>query len=322
VGLVWAGVVSAQQSTFIMKGSQLPVPVAVNGYVQDVTEGTEGEVVVRVATSLSPVGAQGSYSALKDARLPEVPAGFTVPAALAAELRPQLSSWDAATIVLEWVLVNVTLDVADRGPQDASTVLRRLRGRCSGLANVTAALLLASGFEARTVSGLLMSDEGPIPHRWVECRLPGAGWVPTDPTLGFWAITPHHVAFATPVDQPPHIEIVKMGESLLAQLPRRRGLPLRPNLGSELVCRLAEPLSAGEAVAELHGAGGEVRRGILDPECRFSGLIPGTWLLVVGVDGVIVERRELILEPEESHSFLVTVSPRKDLRGWSRETVR
>ena len=205
-------------------------------------------------------------------------------------------------------MANVTLDVHDPAPQDATSVLERRRGRCSGLANVTAALLLVSGFEARTVSGLLMDGDRGTAHRWVECRLPGAGWVPTDPTLGLWTITPRHVAFADAVSSPPSVAVLDAQPTDLGELPRLEGRPYRPNLGSELRCRVVGGHGGARAVAVLSGPFGEVRRSVLAPEGRFSGLLPGRWRLVVERDGSVIERRELSLEAGTVHSFAVRVA--------------
>lgn len=295
----------AQEATYLVRGDQLPTAVAANGYVQLVTAHSPNEAVVRVATARTPVGAEGSYDRIRESQPPEVPRGFEMPRELRAELRPELDAWEAATEVLKWVAVHLRLTEGSED-QDAGAVLRRGHGRCSGIANATAALLLAAGFEARTVSGVLVSESGVVPHRWVECLLPHAGWVPTDPTLGLWTVTPNHMAFADTVTSIPQVEVMARGGDALELLPRWKGRPMRPNAGSSLVCRLAAGGGPDRATAILYGAGGDVRRVMLEPEGRFDQLLPGWWRLVIEVDGEKVEERRLRLQPAQSHTYTVT----------------
>jgi hypothetical protein len=307
--LLGASLAAAEEASYLMRGSQLPAAVVSNGYLQSVSPLPSGELLVRVTTLLAPIGSTGSYGALRAGSAVAVPEGFALPAGIRRELRDDLDAWEAATRILEWVSETVRLEVDDDGPQDAIAVLRRQQGRCSGLANAAAALLLAAGFEARTVSGLLVTSSGAIPHRWVECRLPGAGWVPTDPTLGLWVITPGHVAFPDAVRSLPTIRVLRARDGNLGRLPRVNGRPLRPNLGSELVCSLVGGAEGLRAVAALYGRDGDVRRSVLNPDGRFSGLLPGRWRLVVVAEGRVLEDRELELKSGELHSFPV-VAPR------------
>jgi hypothetical protein len=305
--IAWAAVGAAQEATYTVRGEQLPISTAFNGYLQSVTTTPEGEVRVQVSAYPTPIGAEGSYAEIMGRRDASLPAGFELPPRLSAALSQDLDAWEAATRVLEWVGKHLQVDTGDSLPQDAVAVLTRGRGRCSGLANATAALLMAAGFEARTVSGLLVRDDEVIPHRWVVCRLPVAGWVPTDPTLGLWTVTPGHLAFADTVELAPDVTVVDTGGDVLDRLPKRRGRPLRPNLGSDLVCRLVGAERWVEAVAVLNGRGQE-HRAVLDPEGRFSALLPGRWRLVVLADGVVIEDRQLDLEPGRLHSFTVNPS--------------
>jgi hypothetical protein len=317
IGLLAAGVSGAPDARYLMTGRQLPMPVAANGYVQTVTTGADGIAEVRVATTLSPVGARGMYREVRAGGAGAVPDGFEIPRALEEKLRDHHESWEAATRILEWVVRNVKLD--DRpAPQDAASVLHRGWGRCSGLANASAALLLAAGFEARTVSGLLIDGDDVVPHRWLECRLPGAGWVPSDPTLGLWAITPQHVAFSTTVAETPEVSVLDPGRNGLELLPRRRGRPIRPNVGSELVCRLVGREGPARAMAMLYGRNGDVHHAVLDPEGRFESLLPGRWRLVVVADGRVLENRDLELAAAQRHTFSVARSrPRPEREvGW------
>jgi len=168
------------------------------------------------------------------------------------------------------------------------------------------AMLRAAGFEARTVSGLLVGDDKVVPHRWIECRLPAAGWVPSDPTLGLWTVTPRHLVFGDIVTTEPVVEVLEAGSDGLMRLPRRGGRLLRPNLGADLVCRLDSLAPEPAPLAVLRGSGGEERRARLDPEASFSGLLPGRWVLEVEADGEIVKRQAFDLRSGGYHSYTVT----------------
>jgi hypothetical protein len=304
IALVAAGNVNADQAVYLMRGPVLPADYAANGYVVDVRHRGDGAVEVRVETSLNPIGAEGSLAAVASGNRPSVPESFELPASLRSKLTPDLGAWEAATTVLEWVDKNLSLIDDDPRPQDAVSVLRRKGGRCSGLSNATAALLMAAGFEARTVSGLLVTGRRAIPHRWVECRLPGAGWVPTDPTLGWWTITPRHIAFGDAVLRTPEIETLEPATGELHRLPRSGTTIVRPNAGAELVCRLSDATDDRAAVASLI-RGSDRRRAVLEPEARFESLLPGRWLLIVEVEGRVVERREMTLRSGVVHSYTV-----------------
>ena len=305
LGLLVALPVFSEEARYLVTGS-VPVPAAANGYQQVVREGGGGEYEVHVVTTLAPIESAGTYGRVLAGGSPKVPGGFELPKRLSDVLTPDLGAWEAATAVLEWVSAHVAVDTGDGGPQDAVSVLDRGRGRCSGLANAAVALLNASGFEARTVSGLLVGDEEAIPHRWIECRLPAAGWVPSDPTLGLWAVTPRHMVFADTVTENPRVEILESSEDGLQRLPRQGGRLVRPNLGADLVCRLPSPASPPVPVAVLRGTSGEERRARLDPEAEFSGLLPGRWVLEIEAGGEIIERRSFMLRSGGFHSFTVT----------------
>jgi transglutaminase-like putative cysteine protease len=278
----------------------------------------KGSSEVRVATTLSPIGATGTYAQILAGETPALPGGFELPNRLLNQLHPALDVWQAATLVLEWASDNIAVDVDDTGDQDAVSVLGRGRGRCSGLANATVALLRAAGFEARTISGLLVTDREAIPHRWIECHLPGAGWVASDPTLGLWTVTPRHLVFADTVVDLPAVRVMSGSADGLDRLPRRGGRLMRPNQGADLLCRLASNWQLRDSVAVLRGGGGEVRRSRFDPEAHFSDLLPGVWVLEVESAGTVVETRRFDLRAGDFRSYLVDAEADGAPRGSDR----
>lgn len=297
---------SGQEAAYLMAGTQLPVTKVSNGHVQTVTPQRGEWVHVRVAASYGAVGVVGSFRLDGATRRIEVPPQFAMPSALRHDLLEPQTAWSAATNVLRWAATKIRHDENDLRPQDAASVIARRQGRCSGIANTAAALLMTAGFEARTVSGLLMTESGPIPHRWIECNLPEAGWVPSDPTLGLWILTPRHIAFSRAVEEIPRIRTLKHPESRLGELPREDGILSRPNRGGELVCRLVDPVEpTGTVVAHLNGPAGEVLSGVLDPVYRFTGLLPGAWSVEVELDGRILKRHRLRMRRGETHSLAV-----------------
>ena len=310
-----APLAAGEEASYLVDRGDVPVAAASNGYAQLVRPAAEGGTEVRVATTLTPIGAGGTYADVLAGERPTVPAGFELPGRLLIELRPDLDAWQAATLVLEWAADNVSVDVDDLGTQDARAVLQRGRARCSGLANATVALLQAAGFEARTISGLLVADDRPIPHRWIECRLPGAGWVASDPTLGLWTITPRHLVFADTVVDLPEVRVVEASNDGLDRLPRHGGRLVRPNEGADLVCRLSSAWSHPDPVAVLRGEGGEVRRAHFAPEASFSDLLPGTWMLEVVSGEAVVERRRFDLRAGDFRSYVVDGGVEERPRG-------
>lgn len=301
------GVVPADgtEASFRLRGGAIPVSHSVNGYSQAVEVLEDGELLVRVGVPAVAVGAAlGGFE--PDRRVEaELPAGFRLPGRLGSALSPDLDAYTRATRVLRWVERFLSLDNSSTGEQDAVSVLRRGGGRCSGMANATVALLRAAGFEARTVSGLLVSDDRVVPHRWLECFLPGAGWVPTDPTMGFWVVTARHLAFSDTVTRLPVVETVSAPGGR-PEYPLIDGVPTRPDRGSELVCRVVNPCG-GRLVAVLRGDAGVELKTILEEEGRFSGLLPGRWRLEVRRDADVVMRQTLDLGIGAHHSIAVSI---------------
>ncbi len=308
------------EAAYSVRSGNLPISHSVNGYSQSVEVLGDGEVLVRVGVPAVAVGAAPGGFEPDPQVLAVLPQGFGLPERLSSVLSADLDAFTRATRVLRWVARSLSLNISSTGDQDAVSVLRRGNGRCSGLANATVALLRAAGFEARTVSGLLVSDDRVVPHRWLECLLPGAGWVPTDPTIGFWVVTPRHLVFSDTVTDLPVVEMVSPPEDP-PHYPVIDGVPTRPDLGSELVCRVVNPCG-GRLVAVLRGDSGVELRTELEKEGRFSLLFPGRWRLEVRRDSDVVLRQTLDLGNGEHYSVAVRIDDEDCVRLMGRDRVR
>ncbi len=297
-----AGRGGATEAVFQIEGGDRPIDHSVCGFSQSVDASPGDGALVRVSTPEVAVGADpGAF--IPDPDLVGPPRGFVLPSSLATTLEPGLDAYSRAGRVLRWVARTVSLNTDDNGDQDAVSVIRRGSGRCSGLANAAVALLRAAGFRARTVSGLLVGDERIVPHRWLECFLPGAGWVPSDPTIGLWIVTPRHVVFGSTVTRMPRVEVVRT-PSVHPKYPVVEGVPTRPNRGVELICRVINPCG-DRVLAVLRGETGVELKTELADEGRFSGLLPGRWLLEVRHGPDLVMSRTLNLADGQDHSIAV-----------------
>jgi transglutaminase-like putative cysteine protease len=83
----------------------------------------------------------------------------------------------------------------EMGTQDPVTTLTSMTGTCRDYALLMMEAARSLGFAARFVTGYLYDDSkiaggpntvigGGVTHAWLQIYLPGAGWVPFDPTNG------------------------------------------------------------------------------------------------------------------------------------------
>lgn len=271
----------ATEAEYLIRGVQVPEARAVNGFIQTVVPEGQGLWRVHVSCPAIPIGSNSPAPRL--APMERVPQNFKLPQSLLSRFFEDQSAWERGTEILRWVSTELQLKAEDRQPQDAISVLGRGSGRCSGVANATAALFMAAGYNARTVSGLLVGEDDTVRHRWLEVNLPNAGWVPTDPTLGFWVVTPRYISFERTVELIPEILSLRSPpmESSFSQ--SGEGILVRPDLGSKFQCRIIGACH-DRLVAVLRDRAGEERRRSLRSEGVFSGLLPGRWVLEV-LDG-------------------------------------
>jgi hypothetical protein len=305
--VISAAICSAGQAVYLVHGGDLPMSARANGFRQE-TAATPGGLRVQVTTQLDPVGSMSEWSPDKVVRRA---GGVPLPASLRGQLQPGMGDWAVASTVLEWVVATVVFDEDDAGPQDAHSVVRRGRGRCAGLANLSVALLHTAGFEARPVSGLLVGATGPVPHRWLECRFPGVGWVPSDPTLGLWVVTPHHIAYPAPLRRLPKVEVLEPGGRAIQARSRGDGWLVRENHGAELICHLVSNPD-DDVMVVLSGPDGQRRSHWAREVTRFESLLPGRWELTVEIGGRCIVDQHVELRGGQVHSIAI------DLTGENR----
>ncbi len=303
-----AGVVVAGQGIYVVSGAQ-PVSRVVNGSIQDSTPLGNGAWLVQVVTEQSPVAADTPVNDRRvsgatdpDLRVPE---GFRPLPSLMRALAGRENLLERATAVLEWVQRTVTLDEKSLEPQDARSVLARGTARCSGLANAAVAALRAAGVPAHTLSGVLMTADGPVAHRWIEAHLGQAGWVPSDPTLGLWVVTPRHIVCRRPAVGDVSVEVRSILDDDLAVLPRTGPWPSRPREGAGLVVRMSGLGGSGEPQpgrVVLAGPGGARREALTAGELSFSRLLPGHWVVRIEVGGETVREFGLDLRDGQLRS--------------------
>jgi len=188
------------------------------------------------------------------------------------------SSYELVAEVVAWVSERIVQDERDREPQDALSVYRRRRGRCSGRANLTVGLLRVLGVPARVVHGVLAADDAVRPHRWGEAWLGEAGWVAFDPGSAVGLVRVRYLPTSVTLDegQLEGARLLSVDEPGFAALPRWRGMRIRPERGASLRCVTR---SDGRLVARLEGPDGMTRERSGASPIVFSDLIPGGYTL-------------------------------------------
>jgi hypothetical protein len=210
--------------------------------------------------------------------------------------------YEAVSRVLGWVARHVAYDADRRQPQDASAVLERRSGYCTGVARLTVALLEAVGIRAREVAGYVVDAGSGTSvsgyHRWIEAYLPDRGWVFSDP------LTSHHYVPATYLrldsdelfpDRGMEGLLIERDDDLSAVDLYPAGAPgvtARRNFERQLAATLhvrVEELGGG--LAELTGRSRRRTHTLIDGETTFLGLEPGRYRLRLMVPALgMVER--------------------------------
>ena len=220
-----------------------------------------------------------------DARYLETPPGFTLPAELLGAVQRRQLAVQVVEEVVAWVTRHIALDDRDAGAQDATAVLARRRGRCSGRANAAIGLLRAVGLPARPVHGVLVGDDEARWHRWGEVWLGTLGWIAFDPGASVGLVSVRYVPMRGAAASVPlrGVRLLYLEERGYTALPRRRGVRVLPSGGTTMTCRA--PAGAGWVTAVLLGPDGvrRVRGG--DGTVEFRGLLPGRYHLAWEVRG-------------------------------------
>ncbi len=205
--------------------------------------------------------------------------GSSLPPELTAVGSSSDDALEVLTAVVSYVSRRITLAESDPGPQDALSVLRRGKARCSGRANLVIGWLRTLGIPARAVHGVLLGDGGPAWHRWGEAWLGAMGWVPFDPGASVGVVSVRHVRMlgASEGASLSGVTLLSHDERGYAALPRRGALRVPPVGGATLRC--FAPADGTTIAALLLGPDGTRWARAGAGEVVFAGLLPGTYVL-------------------------------------------
>lgn len=167
----------------------IPAGVRVADYANEGYRLTVADGVAHVEVRLNGLGSRQGFTT------PARPRSGSVAFLARSVTAGAKSRYEAVSRLLGWVAANVRYDLDRDAPQDATTVLTRRSGYCTGIARLTVGLLVAVGIPAREVAGYIVED---LPggarsgyHRWVEVLYEDRGWVFADPHAS------HHFVPAT-----------------------------------------------------------------------------------------------------------------------------
>jgi len=207
------------------------------------------------------------------------PTGLALPPELATVGSSSDNALQVLTAVVSYVGRRIALEESDPGPQDALSVLRRGKGRCSGRANLVIGWLRTLGVPARAVHGVLIGDAEPAWHRWGEAWLGDMGWVPFDPGASVGLVSVRHLPMrgASEGASLSGVSLLSLDERGYAALPRRGGLRVPPVGGATLRC--VAPAADTTIAAQLLGPDGTRWARAGAGEVVFAGLLPGTYVL-------------------------------------------
>jgi hypothetical protein len=215
-----------------------------------------------------------------DAEALDVPSAFELPRELVGITNATSSPFEAFARLVEFVSSRITIDENDLGPQDAASVLRRGRGRCSGRANLAVGLLRAAGIPARVVLGVTVGEHGARWHRWGEAWLGPLGWVAFDPgtSLGLVSVRYLPLTGAGEGTALSGVRVERIDERGFLSLPMRSGMRVLPVGGATV--HLVAPSGKPDLTALLFAPDGSrwARRG--RGAVTFGRMLPGRYRLV------------------------------------------
>jgi hypothetical protein len=215
-----------------------------------------------------------------------------------------LTHYEAISRVLGWVARNIEYDLDREQSQEATAVLERRSGYCTGVARLAVGLLQAVGIEAREVAGYVVGDDSESGgyHRWIEAYLPDRGWVFSDPLRSHHYVPANYLRLASEellpdrgtegllIERHNSVETVDLSPLAAA------GIRVRRNRDQQLAATLRVQITDfSTGMAEL--SGGTLRRvhALTDGQTTFVGLVPGVYQLRLLIPGQQVVEREIEL---------------------------
>jgi hypothetical protein len=210
----------------------------------------------------------------------DVPSAFELPRELVGVTDAASRPFDVFARLVEFVSSRITIDENDLGPQDAASVLRRGRGRCSGRANLAVGLLRAAGIPARVVLGVTVGEHGARWHRWGEAWLGAPGWVAFDPGTSLGLVSVRYLPLTGAGEGTPlsGVRVQRIDERGFLSLRMRSGMRVLPVGGATV--RLVAPSGQPDLTALLFAPDGSrwARRG--RGSVTFGRMLPGRYRLV------------------------------------------
>ncbi|NLK45414.1 MAG: transglutaminase domain-containing protein [Treponema sp.] len=82
----------------------------------------------------------------------------------------------------------------------ASEVLKKSKGTCGEFANVFVALMRLNNIPCKYIQGYMITPNGQSIHAWAEFYDENIGWIPVDPQVGMFGVSPYHVKMLEGVD--------------------------------------------------------------------------------------------------------------------------
>lgn len=86
--------------------------------------------------------------------------------------------------------------------RSASKVLKTSKGTCGEFANVFVALMRLNNIPCKYIQGYMISPYGQSLHAWAEFYDEDFGWIPVDPQVGMFGVSPYHVKMFEGIDFP------------------------------------------------------------------------------------------------------------------------
>lgn len=210
----------------------------------------------------------------------------------------EVTVYDAASRVLDWVARNIQYRLDRSLPQDAEAVLERRTGYCTGIARLTVRLLAAVGIEAREVPGYVVAAAGSPGgivgyHRWVEIHYPDRGWAFSDPIASHHYVPATYLRLASdrldPLWAGSAFRILGRQRDLLPVdvYPSAAGITARRNDDVQLAAALLVKSSQATSGAEVTLSGEAIRQvcQLTDQRCIFVGLPAGKYEVTMTVAG-------------------------------------